>query len=111
MFPFHVFVMALTNNTNNAAPLYIIFLAEGTLVKIPYAFVCTGPVGAEIKLGTVSDYVNFVPSPPPSPTETYVPRLPLRGRCANIITFANIQDEVPITRSSIFDRLIFLRES
>ncbi|KAH7691876.1 Retrotransposon gag domain-containing protein [Dioscorea alata] len=60
--------MAPVNNTNNTAASCTIFLGEGTQVKLPYAFVYTGIAGAEIKFGIISEFVNFVPSPPSSPS-------------------------------------------
>ena len=90
MFPFRVFIMAYANNTNKATASCTIFLAEGTQGKLPYAYVYTGPTGVEIKFVTVSNYVNFVPSPPPLPIEVLVPRLPSKGRYPNVIPPAEV---------------------
>ena len=98
--------MASANNTNVAASCTI-FLGEGTEVKLPYASVCTGPTGAEIKFGTISDYVNFVPSSPSSPTEVLVPRLPSKGRHSNVIPPAEVQEDVSAIRTSGFNKLTF----
>ena len=98
--------MASANNTNAAAS-YTIFLGEGTKVKLPYASVCIGPAGAEIKVGTVSDYVNFVLSLPPSPTEVLVPRLPSKGCRPNVVPPTKVQEDVHAVRTSVFDRLTF----
>ena len=107
MFPFQVLVMASTNNTNNATASYTIFLGEGTQVKLPYASICTAPARAEIKFGTVSDYVNFVPSPLTSPTEVLIPRLPSKGHRPNVIPPAEVQEDVHAVRTSVFNRLTF----
>ena len=104
--PFKVLVMASANNTNAAASCTI-FLREGTQAKLPYASVCTGPAGAKIKFGIVSGYVNFLPSPPPSPTEVLIPHLPSKGCRRNVIPPAEVQEDVPAIRTSVFDRLTF----
>lgn len=65
MCSFRVIVRPSTNNTNKTATC-IVFLGESTQVKISYPSVYMGTAGTEIKFGTVSDYVHYLPSPPPS---------------------------------------------
>ena len=99
--------MAYANNTNNAAALCTIFLGEGTWVKLSYVSIYTGPVGDEIKFGTLLDFVTFVPSLSRSPTEVQVPRMPSRGHRSRVIPPTEFQDDVFVARTSVFNRLTF----
>lgn len=94
---------SISNNTVACA----IFLGEGTQVKLPYGFVSMGHAGAKIKFGTISDYLTFVPSPPPSPIEVHIPCLPSRGCWPNVISPTKFQEDVRTARTSIFDKLTF----
>ena len=76
-------------------------------MKLPHVSVCTSHAGAEIKFGTMSDFVSFVPSPSQLPTEVHVPHLPTRGRHPNVIPPIEVREDIPATRTSVFDRLTF----
>lgn len=104
-FLMHNFAMASTSN--NTVASCTIFLREDTHVRFPYASICTSPTRVEIKLGTVSNYVTFIPSSPSSPTEVYVPRLPSGERRPNVIPPNEFPKDVSTSRTSVFEKLAF----
>lgn len=72
------------------------YLGKDSQLKFHYASSYTGLARAQIKFGSILDFITFMMSAPPSLTEYHVLHLAAKERHEIVILYAEIQEDVPI---------------